>query len=377
MMRHQLSIGLTLLGLSSTAISAGLPWYAGVSAGVSSLRPDTENSAFELDSSVSAGAGVFLGFDISRRFSLEAAYNELGSASLSSATGDTDISYTAISAGGLAYILGDADDIAERNGFSGFVRLGLSAIENETDIPLDEADNVAIWAGVGVEWPFAHTFSLRGELTSFDGDAQAARVSVLYRPRAARAAVTAQRAPARVPQAPNSSVRPPVVQPPAPAPIPAPVPRPAPTIVQPDVQVSPGANNLADNTCTSPAANEPVDASGCALFSGPLRGVEFVSGTASLTSIGQQLLDRLGQSLLRHPTLVVEIQAHTESFGGEARAKDIARQRALSVARHLAGRGVAVAQLRARAFGHSNPIAPDDSVAGRRRNNRIELRVLP
>jgi len=130
------------------------------------------------------------------------------------------------------------------------------------------------------------------------------------------------------------------------------------------------------SNCSAPVANEPSDAQGCALFSGKLRGVEFVSGTASLTPVAAQLLDRLAQNLTRNPSVKIEIQGHTESFGNEARAKEIAKQRTLAVARHLAGRGVSVQRLKARAFGHSQPLVADTSTAGRRQNNRIELRVF-
>ncbi len=345
------------------AFSAGFPWYAGVSGGVSSLRPETQNSPFTIDSSISAGGGAFVGYDFSKRISFELAYNYLGNATLIGASGKTDIGYTALSGGALMYVYGDAYDIAERNGFAGFLRLGMSSMNNTASIPLESEDNVAIWAGVGVEWPLSYQLNLRGELTSFDGDAQAARVSVLYRPRTnmnrapvARPQTPTAPAPQAIPDvAPQSRVEKPVMQTPTIEPV-TPPPR---------------------SDCSQPGGNEPTDAQGCALFSGKLRGVDFASGTASLTQIGERLLDRIGDSLLRYPNLVVEIQAHTESFGNTARAKELARLRSIVVARHLAGRGVPVKQLRARAFGNSVPVADDNTVAGRRQNNRIELRVLP
>ena len=363
MKAHLRFMSALLMTFPLAAFSAGLPWYAGVSGGVSSLRPETQNSPFTIDSSVSAGGGAFIGYDFSKRISFELAYNYLGNATLSGANGKTDIGYTALSGGALMYVYGDAEDIAERNGFSGFLRLGMSTIDNTASIPLEREDNVAIWAGVGVEWPLSYQLSLRGELTSFDGDAQAGRVSVLYRPR-----TNMNRAPVARPQTPAVS---------APPALPETAPQPRvekPVLQTPTIEpVTPTPRS----DCSQPGANEPTDAQGCALFSGRLRGVDFASGTASLTQIGGQLLDRLGDNLLRYPSLVVEIQAHTESFGNVARAKDISRQRSIAVARHLAGRGVPVKQLRARAYGNSVPVADDSTVAGRRQNNRIELRVLP
>jgi len=359
-------IAAIVLGAPTVGSSAGLPWYAGVTGGASSLRPDTQSSAWTLDSEVSFGGGVFVGYDFSRRFSFELGYNYLGSATLKNDTGTTDIGYTALSAGALMYLLGDANDIADRNGFAGYLRLGVSSMDNSAVIRLDREDNMAVMAGIGAEWPLTTSLSLRGELTSFDGDAQALRASVLYRPRAGTQRGTPV---ARAPQRPQV----PQVQPQAPQPMPQQVPQRAPQSVP---KVIPAPTVDTRSNCSAPVANEPSDAQGCALFSGKLRGVEFVSGTASLTPVAAQLLDRLAQNLTRNPSVKIEIQGHTESFGNEARAKEIAKQRTLAVARHLAGRGVSVQRLKARAFGHSQPLVADTSTAGRRQNNRIELRVF-
>lgn len=366
---YRILIAAIVLGTPAVGISAGFPWYAGVAGGASSLRPDTQSSAWTLDSDVSIGGGVFVGYDFSRRFSLELGYNYLGAATLKNDTGTTDIGYSALSGSGLMYVLGNAADIADRNGFAGFVRLGVSAMDNTATIRLDREDNVALLAGIGAEWPMSNSLSLRGELTSFDGDAQALRASILYRPSmGTQRGTPAARVPQR-PQAPQAQpqVQQPQVQPQAPQPVPQQVPQPLPQIAAP-------VNTRSD--CAAPVANEPSDAQGCALFSGKLRGVEFASGTASLTAVATQLLDRLAQNLIRNPGVNIEIQAHTESFGNESRAKEIAKQRTLAVARHLAGRGVPVQRLKARAFGHSQPLVPDNSTAGRRQNNRIELRVF-
>ncbi len=368
-----------------TANAAGIPWYVGVAAGPSFLKPDTRNSGFSVDSDVSFGAGVFGGVDLTDRFSIELGYSYLGKATLSNQSGETDIGYAAVSAGALWYLFGDANDIAERNGFSGFLRLGVNAMSNQHSIPLEREDNTSLWLGAGVEWPFNNNLNLRAELNTFDGDAQAARVSVLYRPRVNSRNVSAVRAPrptnqtpaptrdepqARQPGNGGSAIQQPETRRPA-----TPQLEPAP---RPPAQSS-GQNaapSVATNDCVAPAQGEPVNSRGCALFSGPLRGAEFAQGTATLTSIGAQRVDQLAALLKRYPNIVIEIQAHSESFGNPAQANAVTRQRAVSIARRLASSGVPVQRLRARAFGSSQPVASEQSAGGRRLNNRIELRVL-
>lgn len=364
-----------LMTLPFMAHSIELPWYAGVAGGVSSLRPETQNSPFTLDSSMSFGGGAFVGYDVNKRLSFELGYNFLGNATLSGANGKTDVGYTAISASGLLYVYGAAEDIAQRDGFAGFVRLGMSSMNNRASIPLDRADNVAILAGLGIEWPFSSNMNLRAEINSFDGDAQAARLSVVYRPRIILSSATATRAPvSKESSEPTSAPK-----------IAKPVDAPQTTDVSPTVEtelprvpkaVSEPATSAADKDCAVPLGREPVDAQGCALFSGIMRNVGFEQGTAVLTPTSGQQLNRLSSNLLSNPDIIIEIQAHTESFGSAALAKDISRQRAVAVARYLAGRGVPVQQLRARAFGHSRPLTSDEGSVGRRQNNRIALQVL-
>lgn len=358
-------------GLFATTASAS--WYAGVNGGASSLRPDVRGSGFELDSSVTPSAGVFLGYDIGTRLSTELGFNYLGAARLSNTSRKTEIGYSAISVGGLLYVYGDSNDIAERDGLTGYVRLGFNSMRNKHDIPLERADNVAIWAGAGVEFPIGRKLSMRGELVSFDGDAQAVQIAAVYRPR--KAATISASDPQRKP-----SVSEPKVEPTPEVPKPAVViTEPTPELIQPQTPAEPRVPESSTQfaaSCALPAANEPVTSAGCALFSGELIGVEFANASAVLTPESGASLDKLVQNLQRHPTVVVEIQGHTESFGNTTSAATIAKQRTIAVARYLAQKGISVKRLRARAFGHTQPIAADNTAAGKQLNNRIVLKVL-
>lgn len=374
-----LTVAATMLAFPIAGTCASSPWYVGLAGGASSLRPETTNSPFEIDSSVSFGGGVFIGHHYNTRFSFEAGYNYLGAATLSGESGKNDIEYTALSAGALMYVLGDSVDIAQRNGFTGYVRLGLNSMSNSTTIPLEQEDNLGIWAGVGVEWPISQNLNLRAEIASFDGDAQTARLAVLYRLRSnAQSASTVRtpQTPAVVAQTPSQQE----AEPEQPASTPTQqntAPTSESTLDQTTLDTVQPSSDDNENSCVAPASNEPIDAQGCALFGGLLNGVAFASGTGNLTEEASPLLDQLGNNLLRYDAIVIEIQAHTESFGNQARANEIAKQRTIAIARYLVGRGVPVNRLKARAFGHSRPLAPDDTVAGRQQNNRIELRVLP
>ena len=356
------------------AQDAGGPWYVGAGAGASRLTPDTDASTLELTGDTAGAFGLWFGRDLTRRFALEASLASLGDAELSD--GST-IGYRAVSGGVLAHLLGGRRD----DSLSLYARVGLGFVDNESELELERADSTSIWAAAGVDWPFARRWALRGEIASYDGDAQAGFLTLFRRFGAARPPVLIADAPADAPTdgaadgaVARAPVATPVPTPPrapdAPVAVPAPAPPATTAIVTPDAVSD-------DADCPAPSADEPVDARGCARFSGVLSGVDFTEATATPTPIATTLLERLGAELDGFPGLVVEIRAHTDASLGEARAQALSRERAVAVARSLAGSGVDVSRLRARAFGATRPRADDASPGGRRLNNRIELRVLP
>ena len=54
----------------------------------------------------------------------------------------------------------------------------------------------------------------------------------------------------------------------------------------------------------------------------------------------------------------------------------LSQRRADSVVKYLVQRGVEPLQLKARGYGESQPIADNDSEAGRSENRRVEFRVM-
>jgi outer membrane protein OmpA-like peptidoglycan-associated protein len=128
--------------------------------------------------------------------------------------------------------------------------------------------------------------------------------------------------------------------------------------------------------CNEPAAGEPTDAAGCAMFSGVFEGVEFDGDTAILTTDSEFLLESLAMSMNDYPRLLIELQVHTQDYAEQGRAMQLSRERVMAIARFLASEGVNVQRLRARAFGSAEPRFDDGSAESRRLNNRLALRVL-
>jgi OOP family OmpA-OmpF porin len=88
------------------------------------------------------------------------------------------------------------------------------------------------------------------------------------------------------------------------------------------------------------------------------------------------VLDQMAAIIRQDATVRVEIGGHTDTNGSAESNLRLSQARADAVRDELVGRGVAADRLVARGYGQSRPRTPNDTVAGRAANRRIELTVL-
>ena len=340
-------------------------WQVGINAGRSFLSPGAAGSEFAFADDQSTAVGAYVGLDIFSIISAELAFTDLGEASLSEGQ-STD--FQAISLGATVYFLGAKQARRRSDGVSTYARLGFSSINTESDIAPDESGNISFMVGVGIQYPFADNWGVRAELTSFDGDAQALLAGVFWRTgtssRSENSQVAAQALPpagSSESAAPESSAR----QNSTTTPIQA----------EPTAPVAPGVQS-ADSTCPPEAAARIADPQVCALLSGVLSGVDFIGNTAELEPASAATLDRVVAAILQNPVIEVEIRAHTESLSSPEAEVQLASLRARAVARYLLQNGVPISQLRATAYGATQPLTGTANAEEQSMNNRIELRVL-
>ena len=75
-------------------------------------------------------------------------------------------------------------------------------------------------------------------------------------------------------------------------------------------------------------------------------------------------------------TDIVEIGGHTDSAGAAEYNLALSERRAKTVQAYLAGRGVDIERLKYRGYGETQPIASNETPAGRAENRRVVLRIL-
>jgi len=107
-----------------------------------------------------------------------------------------------------------------------------------------------------------------------------------------------------------------------------------------------------------------------------LEGVNFEVNSADLTPSSVDTLDKVVNTLTRRTDIRVEVSAHTDSTGADTYNMKLSNRRAASAYRYLVDHGVDPAQLEAKGYGETRPIADNGTKAGRAENRRVELHVL-
>jgi outer membrane protein OmpA-like peptidoglycan-associated protein len=105
-------------------------------------------------------------------------------------------------------------------------------------------------------------------------------------------------------------------------------------------------------------------------------GILFDVNKAALQPVAQSNLDRLAVILQKYEDTDILIEGHTDSQGTEEHNLTLSRARAQSVANHLSGAAVAVTRFSIMGYGEAQPIAENESAAGRAQNRRVELAIM-
>lgn len=123
--------------------------------------------------------------------------------------------------------------------------------------------------------------------------------------------------------------------------------------------------------CPDTPAGAEVNALGC-VDDLVLQDVNFEFDSAKLTAGAEGILDGVADKL-SGSNVRVRLEGHTDSVGSDAYNKDLSQRRADSVKAYLSSRGIDSNRMQATGFGEEQPVASNDTDAGRAQNRRVEL----
>lgn len=129
--------------------------------------------------------------------------------------------------------------------------------------------------------------------------------------------------------------------------------------------------------CPNTLAGGKVDGQGCLLKNQTIsfNNIGFELNSAKITASSRPTLDKLADSLNAQTDFNVEIAGHTDSSGSAEYNESLSDKRANSVREYLIEKGVAAERLTSRGYGEIDPVASNETAAGRAMNRRVEFRV--
>lgn len=147
--------------------------------------------------------------------------------------------------------------------------------------------------------------------------------------------------------------------------------------------------------CPDTPANTPVEHHGCPLpqYPASVKPVEpapaptevvtlsdandvlFAFNKSDLTPAARSELDALMAKLQNADVVSIKVVGHTDSVGSDAYNQGLSERRASSVAGYLLSQGLAPDKLTSEGRGEREPVADNDSDAGRAQNRRVELHI--
>ena len=107
-----------------------------------------------------------------------------------------------------------------------------------------------------------------------------------------------------------------------------------------------------------------------------LNNVFFDFDKAILKSESYPELNRVVELLTSKAGIMIEVDGHTDATGPESYNMGLSERRANAVANYLTGKGIDKSRVTIKYFGETQPVADNGSLEGRKKNRRVEFKIL-
>lgn len=103
------------------------------------------------------------------------------------------------------------------------------------------------------------------------------------------------------------------------------------------------------------------------------RNIFFATGSYKLLDKSFKSLDNVVSLLKTDPSLMLDIDGHTDSQGSDESNQVLSENRAASVKNYLVSKGIDANRLKSTGYGETKPVADNSTAAGRAKNRRTEM----
>lgn len=103
--------------------------------------------------------------------------------------------------------------------------------------------------------------------------------------------------------------------------------------------------------------------------------VNFGFDSSNLTESGKANLNKLATVLANNPDTNINIYGYTDSKGTDSYNLSLSDRRAAAVRAYLSSQGVASSRMNTMGMGEADPVASNDTDAGRAQNRRVEFAI--
>ncbi|MDC7994918.1 OmpA family protein [Altibacter sp. HG106] len=103
------------------------------------------------------------------------------------------------------------------------------------------------------------------------------------------------------------------------------------------------------------------------------RTILFDYDKATIRQESYSTLQNIADIMKEYPTTGFHIEGHTDSRGSDSYNLDLSKRRAASVMNYLTTIGIPGDRLTSEGYGEANPIATNNTAAGRQQNRRVEI----
>ena len=103
--------------------------------------------------------------------------------------------------------------------------------------------------------------------------------------------------------------------------------------------------------------------------------IKFQTGSDKVAADGQQQLSRVGSAVKGCPDAKLTVIGYTDNTGTDAVNNPLSEGRAKAVAAYLVSLGIPADSVSSKGAGSSDPVASNDTEAGRAQNRRTEIKV--